>query len=319
VLAALLLHPLVAGLRRLRVPRAAAALIVVGCALAGVGVLIDATIEPAQQWIERAPQVLHDVDVHLRPLRRWLHKVETVTHQAERVTSGTGKTAVVAAVPDATQGVLLITRTVVVNAVSVIVLTFFLLATRPVSLARAAGALRGPWAARRALIVIGALRVELGRYYGTVALINAALGLATAGLAALFGLPNPALWGAVAAVLNFVPYFGPATTLCLLTVVALGTPGGLGSATGLAGSFLLLTMVEGQVVQPIAVGHRLAVSPLVVIIALMFWGWLWGGAGLVLAVPLVLAVKAVCTHVPRWRAVASAMGPRAARTRVPRR
>jgi predicted PurR-regulated permease PerM len=213
----------------------------------------------------------------------------------------------------------MVTQAVVVNAVTVLVLTFFLLATRPASLARAAGALRGPSAARRVLVVFAALRVELGRYFGTVALINCGLGLATAAAMSALGMPNPALWGVLAACLNFVPYIGPAITLCVLTVVALVTFGALGSVLAVAGTFLLLTTIEGHIVQPIAVGHRLAVSPLVVIIALMFWGWLWGVPGLVLAVPLVLSIKAVCTHVAAWKPIAEAMSPAPRWVPLPRR
>jgi predicted PurR-regulated permease PerM len=227
---------------------------------------------------------------------------------------------VVKAAPEsAARSVLLITQAVVVNAVTIVVLTFFLLATRPASLARAAGALRGPAAARRVLIVFAALRKELGRYFATVALINCGLGLATGSAMALLDMPNPALWGVVAATLNFVPYVGPATTLCVLTVVALATFDALGSVLAVAGTFLLLTTIEGQIVQPIAVGHRLAVSPLVVIIALMFWGWLWGIPGLALAVPLVLSVKAICAHVQGWKPIAEAMAPAPRWSSLPRR
>jgi predicted PurR-regulated permease PerM len=167
--------------------------------------------------------------------------------------------------------------------------------------------------------VFVALRVELGRYFGTIALINCGLGLATAAAMALLGMPNPALWGVLAACLNFIPYIGPAITLGILTVVALVTFDGLGSVFAVAGAFLLLTTVEGQVVQPIAVGHRLAVSPLVVILALMFWGWLWGIVGVALAVPLVLSIKAVCTHVTAWKPIAEAMSPAPRWAGLPRR
>jgi predicted PurR-regulated permease PerM len=86
------------------------------------------------------------------------------------------------------------------------------------------------------------------------------------------------------------------------------------------GAFVLLTTIEGQVVQPIAVGHRLAVSALVVMIALLFWGWLWGVPGLILAVVrLVLSIKAVCTHVTAWRPIAAAMSPAPRWTPLPRR
>ena len=98
---------------------------------------------------------------------------------------------------------------------------------------------------------------------------------------------------AVAFVLNYVPYAGPATTLVLLTVVALVSFEGLGKPLAVAGCFLVLTTIEGQIVQPILVGRRLDVSPLIVILCLWFGGWLWGIAGVALAVPLLVTAKAL--------------------------
>lgn len=321
-LLALLLYPVVERLRRLRLAPTAAALVAMLLVLGSVGAVFDATIGPAQEWLDRAPRLLRDVDARVKPLRRLLDKVESLTHQAERVTTGGTNRAVqvVRSAPEsAARSVLLVTQTVAVKAVTIVVLTFFLLATRPASLARAAGALRGPQAARRVLIVFAALRTELGRYFGTVALINCALGVATALSMALLGMPNPTLWGALAAALNFVPYIGPAVMLGVLSIVALVTFDGLGSVAAVAGTFLALTTIEGQFVQPIAVGHRLAVSPLVVIIALLFWGWLWGVPGLVLAVPLVLSAKAICTHVAGLKPLAEAMSPAPRWSPLPRR
>jgi len=106
-------------------------------------------------------------------------------------------------------------------------------------------------------------------------------------------MPNPLLWGVVAFVLNYVPYAGSAATLVLLTVVALVSFDGLGKPFAVAGCYLLLTTIEGQFVQPILVGRRLDVSPLVVILCLWLGGWLWGIAGVALAVPLLLTAKAL--------------------------
>lgn len=320
-LLALVLYPAVDRLRRMGLsPTIAALVAMLAIAVAG-GIVVDRTFAPARDWLERAPGLLDDVERKVRPIRRVVDQVERVTRRAERVTTGTPRaTPVVEAAPEsAARNLLVLTQAVAVNLVAIAVLTFFVLATRPASLARAVGALRGPQAARRTLVAFAALRVELGRYFATVTLINAGLGLATAGAMAALGLPNPPLWGVLAAVLNYVPYVGSAVTLVVLTTVALVTFDGLGSVLAVAGTYLLLTTMEGQIVQPIAVGRRLALNPLVVILALMFWGWLWGLAGLALAVPLVLAVKAVCTHVAPWRPIAEAMSPAPRWTPVPKR
>ena len=119
------------------------------------------------------------------------------------------------------------------------------------------------------------------------------LGIATTVTMYWLGMPNPLLWGVVAFVLNYVPYAGSAATLVLLTVVAVVSFDSLGKALAAAGCYLVLTTVEGQVVQPILVGRRLDVRPLVVFLSLWFGGWLWGIAGVALAVPLLVAAKAL--------------------------
>jgi len=144
--------------------------------------------------------------------------------------------------------------------------------------------------ARRAATAISD---DLSRYFATVTLINLMLGIATSATMYWLGMPNPLLWGVVAFVLNFVPYAGSAANLVLLTVVALVSFDGLGKALAVAGCYLVLTTVEGQVVQPILVGRRLDVSPLVVFLSLWCGGWLWGIAGVALAIPMLVAAKAL--------------------------
>jgi len=119
------------------------------------------------------------------------------------------------------------------------------------------------------------------------------LGIATTATMYWLGMPNPLLWGIVAFVLNYIPYAGSATTLVLLTVVALVSFDGLGKVFAVAGCYLVLTSIEGQVVQPILVGRRLDVSPLIVFLSLWFGGWLWGIAGVALAVPLLVTAMAL--------------------------
>ena len=133
----------------------------------------------------------------------------------------------------------------------------------------------------------------MSRYFATVTVINLALGIATTATMYWLGMPNPLLWGVVAFVLNYVPYAGSAATLVLLTVVALVSFEGLGKPLAVAGCYLFLTTIEGQIFQPILVGRRLNVSPLIVILCLWFGGWLWGIAGVALAVPLLVTAKAL--------------------------
>jgi predicted PurR-regulated permease PerM len=180
--------------------------------------------------------------------------------------------------------------------VTVAVLTLFLLAAGPPVLARMMATLVGNWHAAKVQSAIEAIRQDVGRYYGTLALINISLGLATAAAMWLLHMPNPILWGAMAAVLNFIPYLGSAVTLLVISVVALVTFDSTAQVLLVAGTYLALATIEGQIVEPIFFGRRLRLSPVVVFVALWLGGWLWGIAGVVFALPLLLAARVAATH-----------------------
>jgi predicted PurR-regulated permease PerM len=180
--------------------------------------------------------------------------------------------------------------------VAVIVVMLFTLAGGPPMLARMTAALGKDLKSAHTLKVIGAVRTEVSRYYVSIAMINIGLGVATTAITMLLGMPNPLLWGAIAAVLNFVPYVGPAITLVLLTIVAFVTFQNIGHVAAVAGSFLALATIEGQFIQPLVVGRRLELNPLIVFLALWFWGWFWGIPGIIIAVPSLISLKVIAEH-----------------------
>jgi predicted PurR-regulated permease PerM len=172
-----------------------------------------------------------------------------------------------------------------------------------------AGILAGSERSASSLRVTQAVRAELGRYFGTVALINLGLGLATCGTMVALGMPNAILWGTVAAVFNFIPFVGPMTTLCILAIAALVTFASIGQALAVPGAFLVLHLIESQLVQPLFVGHRLDVSALVILLAIWFGFWFWGIPGIMLAVPILVALKVAGEHVEGWRPVSEFLSP----------
>ena len=152
--------------------------------------------------------------------------------------------------------------------------------------------------------VLGALREaqrDIGLFIGTVTWVNLALGTATGLAVAAIGLPNPVLWGTATAVLAFVPYLGPAAA-----AVALLLAGSVAFGVGMAmlappAAFLALHAVEANLLTPLIMGRRLRLSPVFVFLSVLAWGWLWGVAGAFIAVPLLLALRAVARRVTRLR------------------
>jgi predicted PurR-regulated permease PerM len=123
------------------------------------------------------------------------------------------------------------------------------------------------------------------------------------------GMPNPLLWGTMAGVLNFFPYIGSTTTLIVLTIVAFVSFDGLGHVFAVAGSYLALATLEGQVVQPLLVGRRLELNPMLVFLALWLGGLFWGVAGIILATPTLVALKVVAENSNGGRPLLSFLSP----------
>ncbi|MGA8705747.1 MAG: AI-2E family transporter, partial [Steroidobacteraceae bacterium] len=297
---ALILTGPVEWLHRRGLPRGVGALLVMVLLAALIGGTVNLLWTPAQHWWNAAPSTLRVIERKVRPISQFMSRVEALTSRADQLTEVTPTAPmrpieahtltappVVVAVPSAEASaaaaheplavaILDQTRTVVIGLVTVVMLMLFLLAGGPPMLARMSAAFTNDLESAQTLHAITAVRTELSGYYGGLALINLGLGAATAGVMALLGMPNPLLWGAVAGVLNFIPYVGSATTLVLLTLVAFVTFPNPAHIAGVFASYLGLATLEGQVVQPLVIGRRLELNPMIVFLALWFGGWFWG-------------------------------------------
>jgi predicted PurR-regulated permease PerM len=298
-------------LHRFGLPRSLAATLVLVLLVSLIGGSINLLWTPAQNWWASAPQTLQTIGRKVRPISQFITRVEVLTARADQIAeTGAAPThaadRTVTAAPEhpppaagATTPIAEIldqTRTVLIGVVTVLMLMLFMLAGGPPMLARLSAALARDLQSTQTLLVIQALRTELSRYYGGLALVNLGLAFVTAGAMALLGMPNPLLWGAVAGVLNFIPYVGSLTTLLLLTVVAFVTFSSAGHAALVTASYLVIATIEGQLVQPLVVGRRLDLNPIMVFLALWFAGWFWGVAGIVMAVPALVSLKVAAAN-----------------------
>lgn len=292
---ALLLSPAVNALARIRVPRAFGAALVMVSLVAMAAMALNATWRPARGWLDAAPATVRTLERKLRPVTRIIAKVESVSEQAGRVTdpataaTDTGRPSV-SAIAD--KSAMQNTQDWLIATVSMLIVTYFLLAAGPSLLIRFGAAWSGGETDRRLLQIATTISEDLGRYFATVTLSNLLLGLATTATMRWLDMPNPVLWGVVAFLLNYVPYAGSAVTLTLLTVVALVSFDGLNKGFAVAATYLTIATIEGQILQPVLVGRRLDVHPLVVLLSLWFGGWLWGIAGVALAMPMLVTAKA---------------------------
>lgn len=302
LLISLILSGPVEALHHWHVPRALSATLIIAAMLGGLAAMGNYLTEPAQQWFNQAPHTIRLIEKKIRPVAQVMTRIGNLRNSAGSIGSGAKPTPAPAAAPAAAEGtpilILDATRDVLIGAATVIILTLFLLAGGPPMLARMASALSSASDVKRGhiIMVIEKVRHEVGRFYVTTSLINAGLGVATSLVMMACGMPSPFLWGTMVALLNFIPYAGPAISLLVLTLVAIVSFDGLGRVAAVAGSFLLLTTLEGQFVQPWLVGRRLQLNPMLVFLALWFGGLFWGVAGIILATPSLAALKVIAEH-----------------------
>lgn len=294
---ALIGNPILRVLQKLHVPRFLGALAVLSAGIASAVLMGSLLAAPAGDLMRELPREMRQVAPKLRDVIKPVQDARKGAESIARVAGGGGDAAPVRVVraEDDPYRALVATPRMVASVLAVVLLTLFFMVYGDDLQRKALALLPGRQQKRFTRDLLQSIEREVSRYVLTITLINAGLGLAFAGmLAALgLGLPEALMWGTLAAMLNYMPYVGPligvAATL-MMGFVHFDTPL---EALLPAGGYLLLHTLEGQLLTPIVLGRRMAISPLVLILGLMSFGWLWGVVGLLLAVPLLACVKLV--------------------------
>ncbi|HMN66345.1 MAG TPA: AI-2E family transporter [Burkholderiaceae bacterium] len=303
ILLALLLTPAVDLVERLRLPRWLGALLVVVALMAALVGAATQLAAPAQRWLNPKSPEWRKLEFRIREVKRPLETIqgaqERVAGIAEGAAGGPAKPKpkevvverrdIFKAIDDA--------KPLLVGALSTIVLLYFLLSSGDLFLRKLIRVLPRLTDKKTAVGIARTIQVEIGRYFLTIAAINLALGVVTAGLMAWLGMPSPVFWGALVAALNFIPYAGPGVSLLLLTAGAFVSLDSWATIAAVPLSFFVLVLIEGQLLQPILVGRRLRLNVVVTFLAVLLWGWLWGLGGVVVAIPVLVVLKICADHV----------------------
>jgi predicted PurR-regulated permease PerM len=300
ILLGLMLAPAVRFLERWYVPRAIGALLAVVFAVAMISGVITVLATPARQWIARMPQALAHFEVSLRDLRRPFQAATEATRELGNLANLDGGQTVrmVDASPGLLAQMLSAAPLALAGFVIAVFLTFLFLLHGDALLRKFVTMAPHLRAKRDLVLATRQAQHELSIYMITITLINAGLGLATALALYALKIPDPLLWGGVAAVMNFAPFIGPLLTALALAVVGFAEFTTPLSALAAPAAFLGLHLIEGQLVTPHLLGRRLALDPVMVFLALVALGWIWGVAGLLLAVPLMSCAKIIAERAP---------------------
>jgi len=306
-----LLVPLVRGLAKVRIPPLLGAGIVLLTLIAAIGYSVSLLSEPAAGWIEKAPYSLQQLRQKLVPLKKPMEKVAQATGEIDKLTSpdepqAKSRTVVVkrSALAEAflTQG-----PEFVASAVVMLILLYFLMAYDGVFLNKIIRITPRLGDKKRAVSIMREIEIQISRYLLTITAINICLGFAVGTTVHFLGMRNPIMWGVMVALLNFVPYLGALTGIICMTLGAVLSFDSLGYALIIPASYLLIAVLEGNFVTPMVLGRSLTLNPVIILIALAFWGWMWGISGMILAVPILATFKIFCDHIEPMAPVAEFM------------
>lgn len=309
----LLLKPIVRALKRMRVPEAIGAALVLVTLLGVLGGAVTILADPAAEWIAKAPATLGRIQGKLAALRRPVEQIGKTADQVEKSVAGAARTAPAPEVrqPWFKHAAFVGTEAFISGAVIVIVLVYFLLASGDMFLRKAVRLLPRSSDKVRAVEISRAIESQVSSYLATVTLINIGVGVAVGIGVWLLGMPNPALWGVLAGLLTYIPYLGALVGISILAVAALLNFDHVGRALAVPGVYVVVSFFEGNFVTPAIVGKKLALNPVAVFIGLIVWSFLWGVPGLLLAVPILATVRIICDHIDGLRFVAEFLGSNA--------
>ncbi len=313
-----ILAPICTRLEWLRLPRSLSAFLALILASATLYAGFSLIAAPASRWIANAPETLEHAERQLRKLQEPLKTVRDLSNEVNDLSlvppAPRRNNTVVVQGPELTNSLIASAQVVAVQAVFVFVLTYFFLVTREeFRLKIIAFQSRLPGRVRTAR-AFRDVQKRVSGYIVTFSLINIVFGVAVGLAVWRLGLPEPAMWGGVAALLNFVPYLGPAVTIGLLGLAGLATFDTLIQAAFPILAYVLINFVETNVVTPLVMGRRMTLNPLAIVLAVSFWTWIWGPVGGLISLPLLIMFKVVCDHTPALAPVGSLIGAPLVRT-----
>lgn len=306
----LMLQPGMRLLARLHVPKVLGALIIVFMLFGAIGTLGYTLIGPATSWIAKAPDSMPRLESRLSSFKKSVADVQQATSEVEKMAAGPASNVRAVTVTGPNLGSFLFdgTRALIVGGLTTVVLLYFLLVSGDLFLRRIVEILPTLGNKKQAVEIAREIETNISGYLATITLMNLAVGVAT-GIAVYWcGLSDPILWGAISFLLNYIPILGPLFGVVILFFAGLLSFSTIWQAFVPAGIYLIIHFAESETLTPILLARRFALNPVLIIISIVFWYWMWGTAGALLAVPMLATSKIICDRVERLKALGHFLG-----------
>jgi len=313
VLLDLLFSPVVRALTRVGIAAPLGAAVVVVGMLAVVGLGVYELSAPVQRIANSAPATLATAEAKMKKLLKPLERVRQTAEQVETATSGAPPAQaqeVIVRGPGIMARVFGTTQRFFTGAVEVIILLYFLLAAGDLFLQKLVKVLPQLHDKRAAVAIARKAEASISLYLITALAMNIVEGIVVATALYFLGMPNALLWGALVVVLEFVPYLGATAMTLILAIAALTTFDSVGRALLMPAAFVVINLIQAQLIAPVLFSRRLTLNPVALFVGLAFWWWIWGTPGAFIAVPLMATFKIFCDHIDALAPIGEFLGQR---------
>lgn len=297
IIISVVLSPLADRLSLIGVPNMLASFIAVLAIIAVVVMALFLILQPAIDLFDQFPTLVRDAGRQFSQLRSNFNWINDINEQLSNLAGRTPSREVVLASPSVLEQVAFATPSVILEVILTLLMAFFMVEAR-VRLRRHLLLDRGSFGTSlKAARVLREVQDRVGSYILTVATINLGVGAITALGAWAFGFKAPIMWGGLAALLNFLPYIGPIAMIATLTLFGIGTGDTIIGGLLPAAAFLALHAVESNLITPAILGRRFTLNPVVILVSISYFTWIWGVVGALLSVPILITLTALLHHV----------------------
>lgn len=303
-----ILSPLADSLARLGLPNTLASVIALLILIGGVVLALALIFQPAITLVEQIPALIDTVGKRFGELRDQFQWLAQINERIAAMNSTAGTREVVLAEPSLLATIAFATPSVIVEFILTLLMTFFMIEARVRLRQKLLFGRASFGTSIKAARALREVQDRVASYILTVAMINAGVGV-VAGLGAwALGLPAPIMWGGLAMIMNFVPYIGPLLMVGLTALFGIGTSDTLLMGLLPAAAYLGLHTIEANVVTPAILGARFTMNPVMILISLSYFTWIWGVLGALLSVPILLILTALFDHLGRPNLVGFVFG-----------